>query len=368
MKFNGKMITLGRESRSMSQDKLAEAIGEPQVTISALENNKRYDYDILVKIANVLNYPITFFEFESSVNRLSKFYYRKRDSFPSKSIASLEAQMDILRKSFLRLTKQVKLNYKGLPELSVTKDRSPAKIAENIRLYFNLDDNPIDNPINVIEKMGIPVIYFDVQSDKFSGMTIQSDNNIPIIILNKNMPNDHNKYTLFHELGHLIMHVPFTDEIDFYEKYEKHETIEKEADLFAAAFLMPATKAKATFGRVNYARLSELKLYWKVSKQAILYRAKDLGIIDENKFKYIYIELSRNGERKKENITIPIDEPVIMKKIIDIHKTSLGYDYDVIHNEIAGLCRNDFVSWFNLEEKPLFEIVRNIKPLDKASG
>lgn len=361
MNFNGKMITLARESRGVTQEELSKSIAEPQVTISALENNKKYDSEVLIKIAKALDFPLPFFELENSINRLSKFYYRKRDAFPAKSITCLEAQMEILRKSFVRLTKEVKLNYKGLPEMSVTKDRTPQQIAEFARLYFNLDDNPIDNPINVIEKMGIPVIYFDVQSDKFSGMTIQTDNNIPIIILNKNLPNDHQKFTLFHELGHLIMHVPFTDDTDFYEKYENKEIIEKEADSFAGAFLIPANRAKATFGKVNYAKLSELKLYWKVSKQAILYRAKDLGYIDANKFRYIYIELSRNGERKKENITIPIDEPVIIKKIIKIHRDNLGYHDATISHDIACLNYTDFKSWFITEEKPSFEIVNNKK-------
>lgn len=362
MEYNGKMVRLARDSRSLSQDELSKLVGEPQTAISAVERNGTNDINVITKIANALRYPIRLFEFNDSINRLSVFYYRKRESFPGKLITELEAKMDIIRKSYDHLLKGVEVNYKGLPAMPATDDKSVEEIAKFARLYFRLDDGPIDNPINLIEKIGIPVLLFDVPSDKFSGITIHTDSNLPIIVLNKNMPNDHQKYTLFHEIGHLIMHVPFTDSFDFYEKYSKDkDVIEHEADRFASAFLMPATKAKATFGYVNYSRLTELKLYWKVSKQAILRRAKDLGIITPEKYKYIYIELSRNGERKKESISISIDKPALTKKLVNVYTEHLGYTMKEIAEGIACLKEDDFANWLGIEEPPLFTININYK-------
>lgn len=353
---NGKIVTLAREARGYTQTELAKKINEPQTTISAIENNKKQDDEIIRKISDVLNFPLSFFKSDNSINRLSYFYYRKRASFPTKSIGPLEAKMDIIRKSFTKLTKEIEINYKGLPQLSLFNRSSPEEVAQLLRLYLNLDDGPIEEPFKIVENIGIPVIYFDVESDKFSGMTIQSDNNIPIIIINKNLPNDHQKFTLFHEIGHQVMHVPFRDEPEFYDRYENNDVLEKEADQFAGAFLMPSIKAKPMLNRLSYSKLTELKSYWKVSKQAIVYRAKTLGSIDDRKFKNIYIELSRNGERKKESFDIPIDVPTLIKRLVSAYEIELRYTRHEIAENIAGLKLEDFENWFDLKEIQLFRI------------
>lgn len=358
MTFNCSMIALGRESRNMTQEQLATKIGEPQSVLSDIERGKtEISNSLIEKIGAELQYPVSFFTLQKSINRLSKFYYRKRETFPAKHIAPLEAKIDILRKVYLKLIEQVQVNYKGLPQLPVTVDNTPERIADNVRLFFNLDDSPIDRPFTLVEKLGIPVILIDVVSDKFSGLTVQTDSNIPLIIINKNLPSDHQKFTLFHELGHLIMHSPFTDDPDFYDALADKDIVEKQADTFASAFLMPAKKAWLTFQSMNYSRLTDLKLYWKCSKQSIMYRAKDLGVIDERKFKNLYIELSRNGERKNENIKITIDQPVLLKKIVGVYEQQLNYNRNSLANE-CGLHQQDFNDWFNLEEQPLFRIVK----------
>jgi Zn-dependent peptidase ImmA (M78 family) len=215
-----------------------------------------------------------------------------------------------------------------------------------------LDQEPIENLVTLVEKLGIAVLFLDVASDKFSGLTLQTDINASIIVVNKNMPNDHKKFTIAHELGHLIMHIPFSEDPAFYESLEDLEGIEKQADSFAGAFLMPRKMAQYSFRGLTYSRLTELKLYWKVSKQAIIYRAKEVGIINDTRFKSLFIELSRFGERKKENIEIDLDKPVLLKKIIEVHH-NLGYNTKTIAEETFGISEKDFLEWFDMERPKL---------------
>ncbi|RPD39448.1 XRE family transcriptional regulator [Chitinophaga barathri] len=359
--FNRKMITLAREARGLSQEQLSNMLhGITQATLSNFETGRLdLNEDSVSKIAHALNFPITLFKHEAQFNRISKFYYRKRSSFPAKEIVPLEAKIDIIRRAYSEFLRSIEFEFKELPKIPVSGKNNPEVIAKYIRLFLGLNEGPIDNPVSIIEKIGIPVLFLDVKSDKFSGMVVETDKNKPLIVINKNMPNDHKKFTLAHELGHLVMHNAFTEDPEFFERLEDRETVEKEADRFAGAFLIPAEQARYTFRPLTYSRLSDLKLHWKVSKQAIIYRAKDLGIIDDVKFKTLFIELSRFGERKKEKLEIQIDEPKLLKMIINAFEKHLGYTTKSLAENIAGLNESEFLDWFDIHRPGLKVVAKS---------
>jgi Zn-dependent peptidase ImmA (M78 family) len=56
---------------------------------------------------------------------------------------------------------------------------------------------------------------------------------------------------------------------------------EAEANAFAAEFLMPAKEIKPQLRKLDLCRLAELKRHWKVSIQALIYRAHTRGMITE---------------------------------------------------------------------------------------
>lgn len=359
--FNRKMITLARESRGLTQDQLSKKLNNvSQVDLSNYETGRvELNEDVVFQIASTLNFPIQFFKKESLViSRISKFYYRKRNTFPAKLTTPLEATIAIVRRIYAEFLQTVEIDVKDLPKIPVTEKNSPETIAKLVRLFFNLDDGPIDAPVALLENAGIPVLFLDVDSDKFSGLTVQLDRNFPMIVVNKNMPNDHKKFTIAHELGHIIMHIPFAEDPELFERLEDLDTVEKEADRFAGAFLVPEERAKKSFRPFTYSRLTDMKLYWKVSKQSLIFRAKDLGIIDDRKFKSLFIELSRYGERKKEKIDVSIDEPRLLKKIIELFEKELNYSRKDLAENIGGLSMDDFNCWLNLE-RPMLKVVLN---------
>jgi len=116
---------------------------------------------------------------------------------------------------------------------------------------------------------------------------------------------------------------------------EDPDALEKEADLFASEFLMPATECRNELFSVTYGKLPQLKIYWQVSKKAIIYRAKTLGCISATKFKNLMIELSRNGERIKESFDVEIDKPKLLDQIIKAHLNSLNYTMPELANMLC---------------------------------
>jgi Zn-dependent peptidase ImmA (M78 family) len=282
--------------------------------------------EIIEKYAESLSFPESFFYQEENKTPISDFFYRKRLSISAKEKIRLEAQIDILRLLYDKLLKSVDIPAARFPSLGINNNFSPSDIAGLAREFYSIGRGPLKTLISVLEKNGIAVIYIDVNSAKFDGMTVYTDSNYPLIILNKNMPNDRKRFTIAHELGHQIMHLPFRFEFDLYDRINKDpNTLEKEADMFASEFLLPEKDCRNELFNLSYQKLSDMKLYWKVSKKAIIYKAKTLGCIDERKYQNLLIELSKRGERVKESFDVDLEEPKIFNQIFLSFTKELGY-------------------------------------------
>lgn len=113
------------------------------------------------------------------------------------------------------------------------------------------------------------VMYLDLDDmDKFDGLTMFTANQAPVIWINRKTPNDRKRFNLAHELGHLVMHLRSED----LDKSEDQK--EREANEFAGEFLMPESQCKEDLFNLKYKELGAKKLYWKVSKAAIIFKGK----------------------------------------------------------------------------------------------
>ena len=118
------------------------------------------------------------------------------------------------------------------------------------------------------------------------------------------------------------------------EKPEDQKEIE--ANEFAGEFLMPESQCKEDLYNLKYKDLGMKKYYWKVSKAAIIYRAKELKCISEQTSRYLYVTLGRYGERKTESVQVPIDSPKIVNRMFDLHISELKYSIEEL-TDIVGL-------------------------------
>jgi Zn-dependent peptidase ImmA (M78 family) len=93
------------------------------------------------------------------------------------------------------------------------------------------------------------------------------------------------RFTLAHELGHLVMHRFPT------------ENMETEANEFASTLLMPSADMRSAFlgRRVTLELLAALKPEWKVAMQALLMRATSLKCVSPNQARYLWQQISARG-------------------------------------------------------------------------
>jgi Zn-dependent peptidase ImmA (M78 family) len=109
----------------------------------------------------------------------------------------------------------------------------------------------------------------------------------PVFFVHEDVPGDRERWTLAHEIGHVVMHHQPTD-----------GDIEEEANLFGNEFLTPAEEIGPDLLNMTLQKAAELKLYWKVSMQAIIVRAYQCRKITRNQFSYLFRQLSAKGYRK----------------------------------------------------------------------
>ena len=99
---------------------------------------------------------------------------------------------------------------------------------------------------------------------------------------------------------------------------EEFKAKEKEANEFAAAFLMPETTfaSDAVLEPQNLDYYKQIKRKWKVSIAAMLYRSCDLGIITQSQYQYMMRIMQNKGWRKSE----PLDNTLRAAKTVIVFR------------------------------------------------
>ena len=171
-------------------------------------------------------------------------------------------------------------------------------MARHVRSLWGVPSGPAGTLVDILERHRIAVLAFDFGNNLLDGffMPPAEPGSLHCIVLNSSeaFPPDRKRFTLAHELGHLMLH---RDE--FAEEDGKGQ--EQEANDFASEFLMPAADIGADFAApLTFARLRELKMKWKVSMGALVMRAKALEAITQQEEKRIWYLFSRYGYRKHE--------------------------------------------------------------------
>ncbi|GAA4101344.1 XRE family transcriptional regulator [Mucilaginibacter panaciglaebae] len=315
------MLTLAREARGLTQLELVEKVPNlNQGNYSKMEKGLlTIPTETLKNIGLILDFPLSFFDKKEPVTEPGNHYFRKRATMPRKAQTTLEARMKCIMIWVDALLEDIDIPDCKFPAIKVGDENTPAVIARKIRQHLGVSSGPIDKLVKLVERNGVIVYFISDSNDKFDGMTLFTNSGQSIIFINDQMPNDRKRFTLAHELGHLIMHLRF-DLLDLPEKL-----IEEQANEFAGEFLLPYMDSRSDLMGLKFRELSTLKQYWKVSKAALIYTAHKRGFIDHSKYMSLQIELSRQGERKKETLDVDIDEAVIVKRAADSFINDLGY-------------------------------------------
>lgn len=173
------------------------------------------------------------------------------------------------------------------------------------------------------------------------GMTLHAPDTPPCIFLNQRQPADRMRFSLAHELGHLVMHrLP-------------SQNMEEDANAFAGAFLAPANDIRRYFAgrRITLPLLASLKPEWRMAMAALLYRAKQLGFVDANQARYLWQQFNMHRIRLREppELDFPSEQPTLMAKLISLHINELGYSISEL-SKVLAMHEEELVSFHDIRD------------------
>lgn len=305
MNFIGRNLKIYRLLRNLSLKEAGELLNMSPTAVAKYESGEICpDSQKLILFANA--YKVKSSVLLKSYNNpvMSFNSFRKKKRLCGKNLDLLKNVIQDEVSKYLEILEIAnfdnKINYKF--KKYKCYDFSDAESAANLfRSYIGISNKqPISDLINIIENLGIIVVQIKNINNKFDDFDglCEIINGIPIIVILDNIKDGaRQRFTIAHELGHLLLNIN-NNEMDE----------EKLCHRFASAFLMPKEAIINEFGHyrsnISFYELISFKKEFKVSYTAILYRLKELNIINEYIYKKFSIFISsRFGKNDPDPIT-----------------------------------------------------------------
>lgn len=310
----GNRIRLFRLSRGLSQDQLVAETGGvvTKASISKYERGiAKPSPRILTKLAKALDTKVAKLLSEPQI-KVKRVAYRKKVRLAKKEEARIESIITKNLEDWTSLQEIVEVDSRpsisihGYPINSLDETENAAI---KLRKEWNLGFDPIANIVNTLEENKVFVV--NIESDRnFDGMSaVAIDKGEKVkaaaVISRVGVCGERQRLSLAHELGHIVLDV--SNQIDE----------EKAAYRFGSAFLAPAQLLYHDVGRkrssITLSELILLKQRFGLSMQAIVYRLKDLNIINQSLLRKCFILINMKGWKDKEPFESEPEAPQWLK-------------------------------------------------------
>jgi len=276
-----------RKLNNLTQQDLADAAGISRVAYRNLEKgNAQPRKGTLQSLASALS--VSIFDLLASLPELKSLRFRANKDKISEQERAQSMQVVVRAGNWLQdfneleamlhdsRSNKIKTFRKG------TKPESAAAKMRSELISGNCDCLP--DICELLENAGIKVFFLDFHMSECSGLSIGEADGGPAIAINtgNRMSVERQIFSIAHELGHLVLHQ------DSYGKAsdELSDEQEREADAFAAAFLMPEelfTKEWNENRGLHWVdAVLKTKRHFKVSYQAIIRQLIDMGQAEGN--------------------------------------------------------------------------------------
>lgn len=318
--MNPKQLTFVREYKGYSQTELSSNIkGLSQSNLSKFEMGVgQLSEEVQQRIIDFLGFPAEFYE-QSISNNVENAHYRKKAGLTKKQKEYIERSNKLIGYIIDQMSESIEFPAFSLKPIDLEDDYTPEYVAQFTRRFIGILQGSVKDICTTLEKYGIIIVEQYDYDEGFDGVSFITDRGIPVIIINGNRSNDRKRLDIAHELGHILMHLFPGIAIP------KYRDIEKEAFLFAAEFLMPEKEIRQSLSKLKLSYLLPLKQCWLTSMASIVHRAKDLDCIDQDRYRYFNVELSRHGYKKNEPGNVYIDSPQLFMEAYELFKSELNY-------------------------------------------
>jgi Zn-dependent peptidase ImmA (M78 family) len=319
----GDVILTARRAAGLTQEDLAARLGITQAALSRYENDLREpDDDAVARISEELDVSPEFLThaFQLTGAIAADAHMRRQKTTKVSDWKAAEAKLNLYRMRSTFLMRRVPINPANHIPTFDPDDTTPADGAKMVRAQWRMPIGPVRNLTRWVESAGVIVIEEHLGTKRIDGLS-QWASDYPVLLLNADLANDRKRWTLAHELGHLVLHSNYFD-----------PDVEAQADAFAAEFLMPRHVIEPDLRDLTPARLIALKKQWGVSMAAIFEHAYRLGKVTGVDRQRFYRTMNARGWRRNEPAAEAIadETPELARTIGQSLLTTAGLTRDEI--------------------------------------
>jgi Zn-dependent peptidase ImmA (M78 family)/DNA-binding XRE family transcriptional regulator len=255
------------------------------------------DSKVLIALSKALSVKTEYFLRPQTVE-ISNIEFRKKGSLTVKKTNSIKENIKDNIERYIEL--ETFLNFQNsfvnpINNLVINNTEDVEKAVQELLHQWDLGINVLPNVIEILEDKDIKVVEIEAD-EKFDGLSGWANQIIPVIVINKNFTVERKRFTALHELGHLLLNInneEFT-----------HKEIEGFCNLFAGAMLLPKENIINELGQkrnsISINELIYIKESYGISIQAIMARARGLGIISNDRYINFRKWVNSNENHKKE--------------------------------------------------------------------
>lgn len=364
-------LTQARLLAGLTKQEVAQELGVSPAAVGQWEAGVRPPRaEHIAGLARVLAVPVAFFRIGRPQVRMNAAcaHFRSlratRNCQRDKAIAFVEQLWELIH----AIERRIELPPVDVPGL-VHGERTPEKVptepgeaARFLRSAWDIPPGPFPHLVRTLENHGVVVSHVPFAGEDTARIDAFSTSHLtrPLVITTPDKADDvfRHRFTVAHELGHLVLH---------HDAQPGAPQQEREADAFAAELLMPAAKIEDQLPRrLRLGAFHPLTGVWGVSPQALIHRARELGLVTEVAARRAYQKCRLQqaaGTLRAEPITLYQGEtPVLLRRAFELAERHGLLTLDDLANELAwDVARVRLLLGFE-DARPRLTLVRDREP------
>lgn len=280
-----KRLQQARKMRGWSLANLRAEMGD-LVSVAALSKYEKGlsmpSSGVLIALANALDVSIDYLfrEFEVTLERIR---FRKLSRMPKREQDRVCEQARDFFERYFELEEVVGEGVRYDPPNTASLGADFEAVAEHLRAKWNVGEDPISNVHVLLENHGIKVWFPQECDEDFDGFSADTERG-PVIVVSGKKVAARKRMTALHELAHFLAK-PLNLEEREEEKFVRRLT---------GAILLPKDALRSILGRhrsdLAIGELLEIKKQFGISMSGVIARARETGIISEDRMKRFYYQ------------------------------------------------------------------------------
>lgn len=311
----GRRLQQARQMKGWSMNDMGLAL-KPSLSRQAINKYEKGltspDSRMLLAFSTALGLKVDYF-FRPYTIEVERVSFRKEPKFPEKKTTAIKMRVRDELERYLEAEQLCGANVQfNLQPREVKSHEDICQYAKYLRELFKLGENGISNIVEVLEDNGIKVLEIP-EDHAFKGLSGYANDKIPVIVINQNLSPENKRFTLLHELAHLLLKTDASP-----------KKMEEMCNIFAAEFMLPSSVLIARVGSkrhdISLTELSDIQKQFGISIDEIMRALRRLDVISARRY---------NGYMEKKKI-FP-DFKAMAEKSLSVQENSGRFMRMVFH-------------------------------------